>query len=129
MLIIFLTFGFNAVLILLLLLKVGWPLVKELAPARTRNFLFSPVAIFAIFALFNVNEEIRAAVMKNQMQDQLKIFRVAALVGLYLFLYALLSCGKPLIGLVNFLLLLGLSRPVLGFAFMFLFLYNPVNFF
>lgn len=91
MLLIFLTFGFNAALILLLLLKVGRPLTKDLAPLRTQNFLFSPLAIFAIFALFNVNEEIRAAVKKNQLEGPLKIFRVAAFVGLYLFLYVLFS--------------------------------------
>lgn len=91
MLIIFLTFGFNAGLILLLLLKVGLPLKRELAPKPAPLFLFSPIAIFAIFALFDVNEDIRAAVKKNQLEGQLKIFRVAAFVGLYLFLYILFA--------------------------------------
>ncbi len=91
MLIIFITFGFNAGLILLLLFRVGMPLKNELAPKRSSKLLFSPVAIFAIFALFDVNEEIRAAVKKKQLEAQLKIFRIAAFVGLYLFLYVLFA--------------------------------------
>lgn len=91
MLIIFITFGFNAGLILLLLLRVGLPLKRELAPKPAINPLFSPIAIFAIFALFDVNEDIRAAVKKNQLEAQLKIFRMAAFVGLYLFLYVLFA--------------------------------------
>lgn len=91
MMIIFITFGFNAGIILLLLYRVGVPLKRELAPNPSVNPLFSPLAIFAIFALFNVDDEVRAAVKKNQLEAQLKIFRIAAFVGLYLFLYVLFA--------------------------------------
>lgn len=91
MLITFIAFGFNATLILLLLFRVGLPLKRELAPRPVPLFVFSPIAIFALFALFDVNEEVRAAVKKNQLESQLKIFRIAAFVGLYLFLYVLFT--------------------------------------
>lgn len=75
---------YNATFILVLFFKIGVPLKKELKPGFSQAFIFSPEALYAILALFSINTEINKAASKLQIDNNLKIMRVAGIVSMFL---------------------------------------------